>query len=56
MWPPLAPEHWVDVGLCAWGSQGSRPVENEERWTVPLLVLSMDVAGTRVVETEAEHS
>ena len=49
MWPPLAPEHWVDVGLCAWGSQGSRPVENEERWTVPLLVLSMDVAGTRVV-------
>ena len=29
---------------------------NEERWTMPLPVLSMDVAGTRVVETEAEHS
>lgn len=55
MWPPLAAERWVDVGLCAWGSQGSRHVVNEERWTRPLPVLSMDVAGTRVVEREAGH-
>ena len=56
MWPPLAAEHWVDIGVCAWGSRGSRHVVNEKRWTMPLPVLSMDVAGIRVVETGAEHS
>ena len=56
MWPALAAEYWVDVGLCVWGSWGSRHVVNEERWTMPLPGLSVDVAGTRVVETEAEHS
>ena len=45
----------MDVGLYAWGSQGSRHVVNEERWTMPLPVLSMNVAGTRVVERESGH-
>ena len=48
-------ECWLDVVLYAWGSQGSRHVVNEERWTMPLPVLSMNVAGTRVVERESGH-